>query len=214
MQSPFLVVTRIDIPTEREKEMDDFFREEYFTSLLSVAGVLSVRRCRLVQGEGPEHIVVWEVERPEVMEGEASKKAAFTPGGEKIASYYTTRSETVYEEIIGFRQARYEAMKSDYLLIAQMDIPPEMEDEFNDWYNKEHVPLLMMVPGWMAAKRFRRIQGDYPKYMTMYEIEGPWAREREEHERTHTTEWYQRIRPHFRNFSSVLYEQLYGLSRY
>lgn len=204
----------MDIPPEHEKELDDFCREEYFTSLLSVPGVLSVRRFRSVQAEGPRHMIVSELERPEVMEGELYRKAAVTPRGEKVASNYTARLTTVYEELLGLRHAQYEGMRTNYLSVARMDVPPEIEDEFNEWYNKEHIPLLLMAPGWMASRRFRRVKGDDPKYMTMYEVEGPSARQGQEYEKTHKTDWYQRIRPKFRNFSNVLYEQLYGLSRY
>lgn len=214
MPNAFLVVARMDTPPEDERELDEFCREEHFASLLSVPGVLSVRRFRSVLGDGPRHMIVQEIERPEVMENIAYKNAALTPRGERVASHYTSRLTTTYEEIVGFRHAQYDGMKSNYLWIARMDIPPEIEDEFNEWYDTEHVPLLLTAPGWMASRRFRRIRGDDPKYMTMYEIAGPSAREGEAYERTHKTDWYRRIRPQFRNFSSALYEQLYGLSRY
>jgi hypothetical protein len=207
-------MTQMDIPAEREGQVDDFFRRKQFASLLSIQGVLCMRRLRLVKGGWPRHMVVCEVERPEVIESEAYKEATSRLGKEMESSYYTAQPRTVYREIIGFRRAQYEQMSSKYLLVVQMDIPPEFESEFNNWYDNEHVPLLMMVPGWLASRRFSRIQGDSPMYMTMYELESPSAIDREEHEKTHTTEGYRRIRPHFMNFSSLLYEQLYGLSRY
>jgi hypothetical protein len=159
-------------------------------------------------------MVFWEIERPEVTESEPYKKAAFTPRREKVVAHYTTRLRSVYEEIIGFRKAQYDEMKSRYIWVARMDVPSEIEDEFNEWYLKEHIPLLLLTPGWMGSRRFRRIEGDGPKYMTIHEIESPLVLEREERKRTHRTEWAQRIRPQFRNDSHDLYEQVYGLVRY
>ena len=39
------------------------------------------------------------------------------------------------------------------LLIVRTDVAPEMEEEFNRWYNEEHIPLLLRVPGVLWAKR-------------------------------------------------------------
>jgi hypothetical protein len=210
----FLNVVRLDISPEHEKEMDDFFHEEHFTSLLAVPGVLSGRRFRLVQGEGPRHMMVWEIERPEVIESEAYRQAAFTPRREKVAVHYTSRLQTTYEEITGFRYTQYDGMKSSYVLVDRTDILPQVEDEFNDWSAREYVPLLLTLPGWMAARRFRRLKGSDPKYIAIYEIQDPSAIEGGGYERIHRTDSYLRFRSQCKNISIVLYEQLYGLTRY
>jgi hypothetical protein len=210
----FLVVTRLDIPAKHEEELNDFFREELFASLLSSPEVLGTRCFRLVKGEGPRHMVICEVGGLDAVESGAFKGAtAKAKRGDEVRSF-AVQPWTMYEEIIGLRQAKCEQWNSKYLLFVQMDVPPELEAEFNDWYDKEHLPLLMMVPGWLASRRFRRVRGNGPKYMTMYELESPSALNRREHKRTHETRWYRRLRPQFRNFSSLLYEQLYGLTRY
>ena len=36
-----------------------------------------------------------------------------------------------------------------------MNIAPEHEAEFNEWYDKEHIPALAAVPGVLCARRFR-----------------------------------------------------------
>ena len=33
------------------------------------------------------------------------------------------------------------------LIFAQLDLPPELEDEFNDWYDHEHIPERLGLPG-------------------------------------------------------------------
>ena len=50
----------------------------------------------------------------------------------------------------------------------------EMEDEFNDWYDRQHVPDVLKVPGMKAVQRFRtaRPADDVPgRYVGTYEIE-------------------------------------------
>ncbi len=58
------------------------------------------------------------------------------------------------------------------LQIGRMDIPPEREDEWNDWYDKVYVPNYEKVPGVIRGRRFRTIRGE-PAYLTVYEFENP-----------------------------------------
>jgi hypothetical protein len=46
------------------------------------------------------------------------------------------------------------------------------EDEYNEWYNQEHIPALLSVPGFVSARRFR-VRGDTDghKYLAIYELE-------------------------------------------
>lgn len=74
-----------------------------------------------------------------------------------------------------------------YVFIASMDVDPDKEDLFNEVYDKEHVPLLMEVPGVVSVTRFTNepltmiMAGERrsidapgePKYGAVYEIESP-----------------------------------------
>ena len=54
---------------------------------------------------------------------------------------------------------------------VRVNIAPEKEREFNQWYNKVHVPEVLTVPGFLSGRRFQRVSGDEIKYMTLYELE-------------------------------------------
>jgi hypothetical protein len=56
------------------------------------------------------------------------------------------------------------------LILVSMDVRPEQEEEFNDWYDTEHIPLLSAVPGVIAARRFSALSGS-PKYVALYHVE-------------------------------------------
>jgi hypothetical protein len=55
------------------------------------------------------------------------------------------------------------------LLMAWMDIDAAYEDEFNHWYNEEHIGRLLAVPGFLSAARYVALRGA-PKYLAMYEL--------------------------------------------
>jgi hypothetical protein len=43
-------------------------------------------------------------------------------------------------------------------------------DEFNDWYDNEHVPARLAVPGFGAVARFHACDGLVPEWLATYEI--------------------------------------------
>jgi hypothetical protein len=55
------------------------------------------------------------------------------------------------------------------VIISAMDIDPQAEEEFNDWYNTEHMPVLSNLPGVLTARRFRAYQGK-PSYIALYHV--------------------------------------------
>jgi len=64
------------------------------------------------------------------------------------------------------------AKLAKYLYVVSMDVDPEKEKRFNEWYNKEHVPALSKVPGVLGAYRYVSAEGT-PKYIAIYELEKP-----------------------------------------
>jgi len=62
------------------------------------------------------------------------------------------------------------------LLVNAMSIAPELEAEFNEWDDKEHIPALSAVPGLLCARRFRDTSGNR-KYVALYHLATPEVQE-------------------------------------
>ena len=84
------------------------------------------------------------------------------------------------------------------LLVNAMNIAPELEAEFNDWYDKEHIPALGAVPGVLSARRFRGTSGNR-KYVALYHLVDPDVVESAEWKEARQSEWTSRLQPHFRD---------------
>ncbi len=56
------------------------------------------------------------------------------------------------------------------LLVVWFEIPAEVEEEFNDWYNTEHIPQREVIPGILSARRFIAVEGG-PRYLAIYDLE-------------------------------------------
>ena len=50
------------------------------------------------------------------------------------------------------------------LLMVYSDVAPEHDDEYNRWYNEEHIPERLSIPGVLSAARYQAVQGG-PKYL-------------------------------------------------
>ncbi len=55
------------------------------------------------------------------------------------------------------------------LLLAMMEPPPAMEEEFQDWYDTEHFPERASCEGFLTAHRFVCIDG-WPRYLALYDL--------------------------------------------
>lgn len=96
------------------------------------------------------------------------------------------------------------------LLLVMMDVDPEHEEDFNRWYDEEHVAERLSVPGFVSARRFRAVEGG-PKYLALYELEAPevldsdayryWKEEGE-------TEWTRRVLSKVSNFVRNVYVEI------
>jgi hypothetical protein len=115
-------------------------------------------------------------------------------------------------------------MQSKYLFSAAMDVELEKEALFNEVYDKEHVPLLLTVPGVISVARFKTqremtlavggqrrtvvVEGE-PTYNALYEIESPevlisdaWANA------VDRGRWPDQVRPFTKNRRHVLLRRL------
>jgi hypothetical protein len=56
------------------------------------------------------------------------------------------------------------------LLYVEVDCPPELEGEFHGWYNTEHVPERLRIPGFITGRRYAALEGA-PRWVAAYELE-------------------------------------------
>ncbi len=66
---------------------------------------------------------------------------------------------------------------ANYTFVVLTNPVPGKEAEYNEWYNKQHLPDVLNIPGMVCAQRFRLAE-DQPgveqkthKYLALYEIE-------------------------------------------
>lgn len=104
------------------------------------------------------------------------------------------------------------ANKGRGLLMVYVDVPAALEAEFNRWYNEEHIPERLSIPGVLDAARYVAVRGG-PKYLACYELSEPEAYFSDiwQHHLKHPTPWTQRMSPDVigQNFVRNVYRLLY-----
>ena len=58
------------------------------------------------------------------------------------------------------------------LLYVEVECPPELETEFHAWYNLEHVPERLRIPGFRNSCRYAAVEGG-PRWLAVYRLDNP-----------------------------------------
>ncbi len=87
-------------------------------------------------------------------------------------------------------------MRSRYQYTVEMSVPDELEDEFNRWYEQEHVADMLAYPGIIGVRRYRRI-GDAARYLAVYEIENPSVVLSKDYAEREISDWTRRLAPNW-----------------
>jgi hypothetical protein len=90
------------------------------------------------------------------------------------------------------------------LLLVLMDVDADLEGEFQEWYDREHLPEKQGLPGFISARRFVAVDGS-PKYLALYELESAETVLGPAYKSLPKTEWTKRMQPHFRNLLRGVY---------
>jgi hypothetical protein len=100
------------------------------------------------------------------------------------------------------------------LMVRIGDVPPEIEAEWNKWYDTEHIPNRLNKPGFLSARRFIAIEGEY-KYLTLYDLNSLDALTSEAYlklrdwEASLPPESFEAMTPRLPDCSRGIYEQIY-----
>ncbi|KAJ7668335.1 hypothetical protein B0H17DRAFT_1142454 [Mycena rosella] len=91
------------------------------------------------------------------------------------------------------------------LVFIYLEAGPDVnETDLNAWYDNEHAPLRLTVPGFMSAIRYKAVDSQNPKWLTLYDIETPEAA---------NSDAYNALRAQGSDNEKAILSKLGGLSR-
>src|ERR1700750_342126 len=96
-------------------------------------------------------------------------------------------------------------MPNKGFLLVLMQPPPSFEEEFNAWYDTEHIAERLAVPGFETGLRFVCLDGA-PKYLAMYDLAKAGVLDSPEYAKVagaNFSPWSKRVLTHVRSYRSA-----------
>lgn len=193
-----LLLASFDITTVAEDEFHDWYDTEHLPERQAVPGFLNAQRW--IGADNAKHAVAtYDLETVGVMQSPAYKAI----GGENL-SPWSKRVTAECKRLLRFEGDQtlpgnqLAPENAGALLLNAMNVNPDVEDDFNKWYDEEHIPALAAVPGVLCARRFRATDSPL-KYVALYHMVAPEVVAADEWKKAVDTPWTARIRSHMRD---------------
>lgn len=197
MRGKHLLAVYADIPAEIEGDFNTWYNTQHVPERLALSGFQRAARYESLK-DTPKYLALYELDDASVLETPEYLKLRENPNDwdTRIMPQMQVATRTIYEAIFACGDAAGE--HAPFLLSVCLDIAPEVEDEFNEWYNVDHLPKLAAVPGVACARRYRSLSGNGTKYLALYELNNEQARSTEAWSKAANTEWTLKMRPHLK----------------
>jgi hypothetical protein len=197
-----ILIAAMDFSAAPEDEFHDWYDLEHIPERLRVPGFLNADRW-IGTENSKISVATYDLDNVGVLHS----PAYLAVGGEN-GSPWTKRTAKFRKSIL--RYEGEQAFPGDgtappgaaALFMIGMNVAPEHEHEFNEWYNTEHIPALGAVPGVLCARRYRGTGGTQ-RYVALYHLNSPEVTRSAEWKKAADTPWTQKMRPHFRDMLRI-----------
>lgn len=193
-----LITVWLDVAPEHEEELNAWYDTEHLQQVLSLPGFVRARRYRV--DDAPLKYLAWYETADETVEAGPDFQrlvAEPTPWSQRMRTLYGERRERMNFRLM-CDVGDTAAPASPWLYIVHTDIPEDIVEEYNAWYDDEHLPRLVTVPGVVRARRYTAAAG-HPRYLTAYSLTDPNAFESPEGLKARKTPWTAKMRSLFSN---------------
>ncbi|HYC48008.1 MAG TPA: hypothetical protein VED01_21250 [Burkholderiales bacterium] len=201
-----LLVAGFHYPNIAEDEFNDWYDTEHIPERMSVKGFINAQRWVAADGARTA-LATYDLESLAVLKQPSytSKKGdGRTPWSKRIARTTELFCRLTAEQIVPGDEAA--PSNAGGLLMFATNVAREAENDFNNWYNEEHVPALRKVAGVLSARRFKTDEGA-PQYVALYHLSGPEVASSEAWKKAVETPWTARIRPHMKDVLRLAFKK-------
>lgn len=195
-----ILIAAMNFSDVAEDEFHDWYDTEHIPERLAVPGFLNAERW-IGAANQRDSLALYDLDNVGVLHS-APYLAVGGANGSPWTKRVTGRTRSIIrlegEQILP-GDALAPVGQAAALLFISMNVAPEHENEFNEWYNVEHLPALGGVPGVLAARRYRG-SGATQRYCAIYHFANPNVPNSAAWKTAANTPWTERMRPHFRDY--------------
>lgn len=195
-----LLFMAFDFSTAHEDEFHDWYDQEHVPERLRVPGFINAERW--IDEQNPQiHVATYDLDSSGVL-----SSAPYRAVGGDNQTVWTKRVTAMCKRIMRYEGEQLVpgdltgADDAAALLVASMNVGAADEDEFNKWYNTEHLPQLAAVPGVLSARRFRASDtASERRYLSLYHLRDAGVSRSDAWSKAANTGWTERMRPRLRD---------------
>jgi hypothetical protein len=195
-----LLIAAMDFSQVAEDEFNDWYDTEHIPERLRVPGFLNAERW-LGIANPRQSLALYDLDSVAALQS-APYRAVGGANGSPWTKRVTGRTRSIIR-LEGEQLRPGEALapigQAAAVLLIAMNVAPEAEAEFNEWYNSEHIPALGGVPGVLCARRYQG-QGATQRYAAVYHFANPDVPNSAAWKNAAGTPWTEKMRPHFGDF--------------
>ena len=201
-----LLIATFDFSTAHADEFHDWYDLEHLPERKAVPGFGACERW--IGDEKPNYsVATYDLDTVGVLRSKSYEAIAYanlSPWSKRVTAK-CTRLLRFEGAQIGPGPTAAPAGAGGFLLNA-MNVAPEVEADFNAWYNEEHIPALAAVPGTLSARRFQSEgeSGGTHRYVAVYHLASPDVPRSAAWKAAANSAWTDRLRPHFRDHLRIL----------
>lgn len=179
---------RWSVSSERAAEFERWYAEEHLRDVVDVPGILAGRVFERVELDFSStsafnYLTVYEIDSASAFETPESRKLADSPSDwtRRVAfdlpmdsEYYAALSPAAGAIVTAAGVVETDRQPIGHALLhVMMDCDPNLEEEFQRWYDEEHVARLLRAPGVHSARRFRADAAgpEGLPFLAVYELE-------------------------------------------
>jgi predicted phosphoadenosine phosphosulfate sulfurtransferase len=202
-----LLVIWTDIAAEYEADFNEWYDKEHIAQLLGIPGFQTGRRYLAVEG-APKYVAIYQLADENVLKSDAFRAVRENPTAwtKKITPQFRNTQRAVFRQI--FSHGTAPQRDAEFLLTVRLNVAADYDKEFNDWYNEDHVPALVGVPGVYCAHRYVAVEGA-PKYLAAYEMRDGEATKSPEWEKARNYGRTAQIRPHLKDLNAIVAKRIF-----
>jgi hypothetical protein len=189
-----LLVAGFNFSGAAEDEFNDWYDTEHIPERLRIKGFVNAERW-LGADDPRVSVATYDLDSLEVLQSSEYRAIAganLSPWSKRVIGKCRRICRFEAERILPGAQAA--PSDAGGMLLFAMNVSPDAEKDFNDWYDTEHVPRLSKVPGCLAARRFRVTSG-IQRYVALYHLAGPEVVASKAWEEAAITPWTVKLRP-------------------
>lgn len=197
-------IVRVDVDPKMEAEFNNWYNTEHEHLLLRVPGVLWTYKGVNLGEKGPKYFYMYVHEDMNVQKSDQYRKCSQTDWSKAIRPFLTN-FQAMNFEVIAPDQIPTQLKQGNIIRTIQLNVSPEKEEEFNTWYDTEHVPLLKKVPGVISVWRAVNLGEKGQKYLTVYFQDDLDVQQKADYKNASQTKWSKALFPYLKDFTGTNY---------